>query len=446
MTTPSWSSAKCFRFFLVEAFQHGLGDGASDLRLRAPAELVYQDEASLIAVLHHDLHVGQVRGVGAEVVLDGLLVAYIYEDALEEARPAVVQGDEQAALQHVLQQAHRLQAHGLAARVGARYDEDALLPVEGDVQGHHLLAVPGQGELEQGMDGRGPVYDLPVLQGGFQCLDVLCQQGLGADEVYLGQELVGQQHRRDGGAQPGGEFRQDADDFAPFVAFQLADAVVGFHHFGRLDEHGLSAGRLIVHDASYLALQGGSHRDDQASVAHGGRHVLVHHAFRLGAAQDVVQGARNASHRGAQLAPDACQFGRGIVLHLAVGGEDGVYLGDDVRKHINVTGQPFQAGIGGGFRFFLAEQEAHDVADGLQRAAQVEQLLFVQVHPFDADALQGGADIKEVLGRKVVFRPQQADKLRHLLQAFFHFSENGGKLHAVHPFLAERTEAFPFYQ
>ena len=179
------------RPLLVETAQHRLGYGSTDLRLGASSELVDQYQAPLVAVLHHDFHVGQVRGIGAQLVFDGLLVADVDEDAFEDAGPAaLVHRDEQPALQHVLQEAHRLQTHGFAARIGSGYDEDALLPIQLDVQRYHLLAMLGQGDLQERMYGRSPVNDLPVLQCRPQSGHALGQQCLGANEVYFSQEFV----------------------------------------------------------------------------------------------------------------------------------------------------------------------------------------------------------------------------------------------------------------
>ena len=87
----------------VEAAQYGFGYGSAYLRLGSPAKFVDEDQAACVAVLHHYFHVQQVGGVGAQVVLDGLLVANVDEDAREQTGPAALgHGDEQSALQHVL--------------------------------------------------------------------------------------------------------------------------------------------------------------------------------------------------------------------------------------------------------------------------------------------------------------------------------------------------------
>ena len=135
----------------------------------------------------------------------------------------------------------------------------------------------------------------------------------------------------------GRELRQDADNLASFLAFQFADAVVGFHHFGRLDEDRLSGGRLIVYDALYLALQAWCHGNHQASVAHSGCHVLVHIPFGLCVAQDGVEASGDASRGLCQFPADTEQFRRGVVAYLAELVEDGVDAADELGKHHDVA-------------------------------------------------------------------------------------------------------------
>ena len=47
--------------FFVEALQYRFGYGTPNLWFCTSTEFVYQDEASLVAALHHDFHVGKVR-------------------------------------------------------------------------------------------------------------------------------------------------------------------------------------------------------------------------------------------------------------------------------------------------------------------------------------------------------------------------------------------------
>ena len=84
---------------LVEAFQNGFGDGTANLRFRAAAKFVDQDEAAFIAVFHHNLHIGQMRRVGTQVIFDGLLITDIDKDTAEYAgMTALVQRNQHTAL------------------------------------------------------------------------------------------------------------------------------------------------------------------------------------------------------------------------------------------------------------------------------------------------------------------------------------------------------------
>lgn len=90
--------------FLVETFQYSFGNGTSNLRLRTSSELINQDEATFIATFHHYLHIGEVRGVGTQIVFDRLFITDIYENAAEyTCMTAFVQRDQHSALKHILQ-------------------------------------------------------------------------------------------------------------------------------------------------------------------------------------------------------------------------------------------------------------------------------------------------------------------------------------------------------
>ncbi len=396
-----------------------------------------------------------MAGVGAQVVFDALLVADVDEDAAEDAGARVfADGDGQSALHHVLDEAHGLQAHRLASGVGAGDDEDALAAVQFDVERHGLLAVAGERERQQGVARQRPVYQRRALEVGRDGVELPCQPGFGVDEVYLGQELVGVEEFPLEWSDFGGEFLQDADDFAALFPFQFAYAVVGFHHFGRFDEHGASRGGLVVYDAFYLAFQGRGDGDDEAPVAHGGRHVLVHNAVLLRAAQDAVQGARDAAFGGGQFAAYAQEFGRGRVLDFPVAVEYAVDAAHDLREHGDAFRQAVQGRIGAvvAFRFPLFAfvvafvQELDDGNEGGERALQVEKLVFVQIGAFHPDAPDGRAHVEEVLGRKFFFAFHDFDEFPGLFLPLADGLQFGHELHLFHFLLSERAEAVSFQQ
>src|SRR3712207_6191842 len=69
----------------AELLQYALGNGATYLWFGACTKLVDEDERACVGASHHVLHVQQMRGVGREVVLEALLVAYVDHDMLEDA-------------------------------------------------------------------------------------------------------------------------------------------------------------------------------------------------------------------------------------------------------------------------------------------------------------------------------------------------------------------------
>ena len=83
-----------------------------------------------------------MAGVGAQVIINTLLITYIYENALEYARVAVgTHGNGDSALEHVLQQTDSFQTDRFTACVGARYKQYAVLGVQINIQRHNLLVM-----------------------------------------------------------------------------------------------------------------------------------------------------------------------------------------------------------------------------------------------------------------------------------------------------------------
>ena len=127
---------------LVETLQDRFGNGTADLWLGTSTEFIDQDEAAFVAVLHHDFHVGQVGRIGTEVVLDALFVTDVDEDTPEDTRMAAfVQRNQHPTLEHVLQEAHGFQTHRLTTGIRTGDYQDALLRIQFNIQGNHLLVV-----------------------------------------------------------------------------------------------------------------------------------------------------------------------------------------------------------------------------------------------------------------------------------------------------------------
>ena len=56
-------------------------------------------------------------------------------------------------------------------------------------------------------------------------------------------------------------------------------AVVGFHHFGRFNKYGSTAGGLIMHNTSDLSFKGRSDGNNQSAVSHGRSYVFINNPF-----------------------------------------------------------------------------------------------------------------------------------------------------------------------
>ena len=175
----------------TKLLEHGLGYGSAYLGLGAGAELVDEQQRGAVGVAHHLLHVRQVARVRAEVVLYALLVAYVDEYVAEHARMrAFAHRYGQAALQHVLHEAHRLEAYRLAAGVGTGYDEYAPCLRQRYVERHHALALLAEREFQQRVGGLYPVNVGIRLNVGLDSVDKPCERGLGVDKVDGGKETV----------------------------------------------------------------------------------------------------------------------------------------------------------------------------------------------------------------------------------------------------------------
>ena len=105
------------------------------------------------------------------------------------------------------------------------------------------------------------------------------------NEVDGGQELIGVEYFFHVGAHLVSEHRQDADDLSPLLGLQLPHLVVRLYHLGRLDEHRLASGRLVVNDAVDSAFHLWGHGDYQSPIAHCRSRVLIHKAVFLRSVQ-----------------------------------------------------------------------------------------------------------------------------------------------------------------
>ena len=100
-----------------------------------------------------EIDIGDVRGEGGEILLDGLVVADVGEDGVEDGELGAVGGDGKAGLGHQREQADGFEGDGFAAGVGAGDDELAAGAFEFDGDGDYGDALGFQIAFEQRMAG-----------------------------------------------------------------------------------------------------------------------------------------------------------------------------------------------------------------------------------------------------------------------------------------------------
>ena len=123
-----------------------------------------------------------------------MFISDVDKQVFEQSRfRAFIYRNQQTALQHILQQTDRFQANRFTSRVRSGNYQQTLFLFQENIQRDDLLVLSLQREEEQGMCGAYPVDLLFVLQDRLDSVHLLGKQRFGADEVDLGQELVGLQ-------------------------------------------------------------------------------------------------------------------------------------------------------------------------------------------------------------------------------------------------------------
>ena len=117
---------------------------------------------------------------------------------------------------------------------------------------------------------------------------------------------------------------------------------------------------------------------------------------------------------------------------------------NEVGKCDHVFRQPMEGGVGGCCRtafslpvfalVFSRPKEFHNVEDGFQGAAQVEELTFFQVSVFQTNAGNRCSHVKEIIQREIVFFLLNTPELTNLQQPFVHLVGVGGKSNLVDTF------------
>ena len=200
-------------------------------------------------------------------------------------------------------------------------------------------------------------------------------------------------------------------------------------------------------DAADLALHAWGDGDDQAAVAQRGSDVLIDQALGLSRPQDGVERAGDGSLHARQFAAYLVELGRGGVADVAKLIDDLVGLLDQDGEGSHAVGKPVEGLIVllGDVAVLVqllveAADEGHEAVDGVEGAAEVEELLHLEVGVLQADALQGGAHVEEEGQRHVGVLLAQAPKLAHLFQPFVDGRRVLAKRHLIDKQLAQRRQ------
>ena len=241
----------------VQLRQDRLSDGPAGGGLCARAEFVDEDEGLFIGLFQGLAHIGQEGAVGGEVVVDGLVVPDGYHYAAEDRElRGFRRGDEHTPLEHILEQAHGLEAHGFAARVGAGNHQNVLLRGEVYGEGDDLLVLLAQVALQDGVAGFAEAQAAFFRDDRHPGHEVQGNIGLGHYKVQFADEFRGCDEVRDPGAQEVRKFAEDAADFAGFGKAEFGEFAREGHDFRRFDEGGLAAGAFVVDVAGQEPLFG----------------------------------------------------------------------------------------------------------------------------------------------------------------------------------------------
>ena len=138
----------------AEEVGDGNGQRGAFFRVGGRTEFVEQHQRMRRGMVRDEIDVGDVRGKRRQVLLDGLIVADIGEDGVEDGQLGAIGGNRNSRLRHQRQQANRFQRDGLAASIGAADDELAMLAVEFDGKRDHRCAATLSGCAPAADDGR----------------------------------------------------------------------------------------------------------------------------------------------------------------------------------------------------------------------------------------------------------------------------------------------------
>ena len=197
------------------------------------------------------------------------------------------------------------------------------------------------------------------------------QLGTRKDEVQRGQRIV---VLLDGALVHGHarrQLREDALDLVFLAALEHLNLVVDFHDLLRLDEHGCTGGRGIMHQTGHIAAVLHLDRHNEAAVSLGDN-ILLQVLGALARDHAVERFAHLTGHT-AQFSADAQQLGRCAVCDLLLGDDSG----RDRFLQITVAGEQTENGRERGLGFVLGIVQ-QGTARGLQQTCHSQQLARIE--------------------------------------------------------------------
>ena len=329
----------------IQLVEDGLGYGAAGRGFGTGTKLVYEDEGPGIGHFQHPFHIGEEGAVGGQVVFQGLVISYGDHNAVKDRKfGGLGGGDEHPPLEHILQQTHGLEAHALAAGVGAGDEEDALLRGKRNRQGNNGFLLFAEALFQQRVTGLAQAQFSVFGEHRHTGNVVQGHIGLGHNEVQLSHKGGAGYEFRHKGSQEFGKLVEDAGNLAGFGKVEFGNLVLEGHNLGRLHEGGFAGGAFVVHEALEGTLLGRSHRDEHLSVSDGDAGIGLHYAFLLRLAEDGVHTAGDTQLFLFYVAADLVELVGGGVLDFSVAVQDGVYAayylgrGADARSHMLEVG------------------------------------------------------------------------------------------------------------
>ena len=186
--------------------------------------------------------------------------------------------------------------------------------MEGEVEGHDVGALReqqrmtavanGEAVARRNEIGRRTVKLDGVARAGMQRIQLgKCVEGFG-ESLAMRPNVIR-------------ELGKNALDFVLLLRFELAYPVAVLHRRRRLHEHRAARSRRPVHDAADAPDAFTADRNHVSTVTHGHRHVR-RAVMRLQSVHHALENANQLAVRRTQLATDAAQGGRRIVLHDAI--------------------------------------------------------------------------------------------------------------------------------